>query len=71
MVRFPESLYRRTLTQPFETSIEMVPDIAEWLVEPLADLSQFQILEVEQLQRSALHLLSDLQTRTKAERNQF
>jgi hypothetical protein len=34
----------------------MVPDIAEGLVEPLADLSQFQILEVEQLQRSALHL---------------
>ena len=43
----------------------MVPDIAEWLVEPLADFSQFQTLEVEQLERLPLHWREIVKCREK------
>ena len=56
IVCFPEPLYCRALTQTFETPIEMVPYIAERLPKPFANLPQFQTLEIEQFQRTALHL---------------
>ena len=43
----------------------MVPYIAERLLQPLADLSQFQIVEIEQLERSALHLGQIFERRQK------
>jgi len=55
-VRFPEPLYCRTLAQTFETSIEVVAYVSEWLIEPLADLSQFQPLEVVQFESPSLHV---------------
>jgi hypothetical protein len=47
---FPEPLYRRTLAEPFQAPIEVVPHIAERLPQPFADLSQFQSLEIEHFQ---------------------
>lgn len=43
----------------------MVPYIAERLVQLFADLSQFQIVKIEQLQRSALHLGQIFERRQK------
>src|ERR1700687_1219663 len=65
IVCFSEPLYCRALAQPFETSIKMMPYIAERLVQPLADLSQCQVVEIEQLERSSLHLGQILERRQK------
>lgn len=53
---FPEPLYCWTLTQSFETTIQMVPDVAEWLIEPPANLSQFETLKIKQFNGFSLHL---------------
>ena len=68
----PSRAFNQGVTaQPFQASVEVVPDVSQRLFQPLADLSQAHALKVIELERLTLGVTQIVKCRLQAAQIEF